>query len=114
MTTEDEPLFDLAGGQALAERGMTRALDAAEEWRTDAYAAIDYLAQTGRRFTSEDVVELVGLPNPDATDTNQNNAVGAIMNAAARRHMIHRVGWGSSRRKSSHAAALALWEGGPA
>ena len=99
--------------RALRDAGMAQALEAraVQIWRARAYDAIDYLAWTGSEFTSEDVVRLIGLPHPGAEGSNRNNAVGAVMNAAARRGVITRVGWSTAQRKTSHAAALAVWVG---
>ena len=98
-------------GKAAKDEGMSRALDAAVEWREAAYAAINSLASTRRPFTSEDVVAAVGLP-AGGVRTNRNNAVGAVMSAAAKRGWIVKTGRHvTAKRKQLHAAELIEWTG---
>jgi hypothetical protein len=67
------------------------------------------LAVTGRSFTSEDVIDVVGLPRTDGT-MNANNAVGAMMNAMARRKVIVKTSMRrQSARASSHGREIAVW-----
>ena len=98
-----------AGVQA-RETGESRALTAADDWRSQADRAIKYLAHLDDPFTSEDVIARAGLPTGN-TRTNANNAVGAVMSAAARRGLIRKTGYTQSSRPSSHGAIIALWEG---
>lgn len=100
----------MSTGDALKHEGMTRALDAAERWRARAWLAMHDLADQGDPFTSEDLVDLVGLPRR-VEGANTNNAVGAIFSAAARRHVIERVGIRNAQRPALHAAALTVWKG---
>ena len=104
MDTSDE-------GRAAKDEGMNRALDAAAEWRESAYATIAVLARSGEPFTSEDVVALVGLP-VGGVGTNRNNAVGAVMNASAKRGWIVKTGRRvTAKRRTLHAAELTEWTG---
>jgi hypothetical protein len=90
---------------------MARALEAAEEWRENAYLQIQFLARARRPFTSEDVVAAVGLP-AGGVRTNRNNAVGAVMNGAAKRGWIVKTGRRvTAKRKQLHAAELTEWTG---
>lgn len=98
-------------GDDLKTEGMARALDAAANWREVAREAVEWLAASGRDFTSEDLTAIVGLPHPDATEANRNNAVGAVISGAARRGLIRRVGLSNANRAVSHAAALSVWRG---
>jgi hypothetical protein len=93
-------------------RGQENAISASDpRWLSDAKQAILTLAAFGRPFTSEDVTERVGLPR-GVTGTNKNNAVGAIMSAAARRNIIRKTGRHVlSKRASSHGAELIEWIG---
>lgn len=98
-------------GKDEKEQGMALALDAAAEWREAAYEAIRGLASTRRPFTSEDVVAQVGLP-AGGVRTNRNNAVGAVMNASAKRGWIVKTGRHvTAKRKQLHAAELIEWTG---
>lgn len=99
-------------GDELKAEGMANALVASpDEWRALARETVEWLAERGEPFTSEDLTRYVGLPNPDATEANRNNAVGAIISGAARRGLIRRVGIENARRAPSHAAALGVWVG---
>lgn len=90
---------------------MALAQQAVPDWTEDARDAIDYLAAAGRPFTADDLVTLVGLPRP--SEPNRNNAVGAVLNGAARRGVIRRVADRSAARPLSHARRLTVWEGTP-
>jgi len=74
-------------------------------WVERADAEIRRLAATGRPFTSDVVVGAVGMPA-------HYNAVGARMNAAARKGIIRKVGHTQAARPSAHARTVAVWQGG--
>lgn len=107
---KDEP--DLFGGLQDKEDAQARALAAATvDWRARAMAEIERLARVGAPFTSEVVTAVVGLPR-HAIRMNRNNAVGALMSAAAKRGIIHKTGrYVPSQRRRSHGAMLAEWRG---
>jgi hypothetical protein len=94
----------------LKQHGMQLALDAQPDWADQALIAILQLAKRGTEFTSEDVLEIIGLPS-GAVGQHKNNASGAIMNKAARAGWIRKVGYGKAKRKESHGAVLAIWIG---
>lgn len=104
--------FDFEAGLAAKDTGTQAALDnAPAEWKDEAYRVIVLLALSGRPFTSEDLTIRVGLPSGEV-GTNRNNAVGAVINAAAREGLIKRTGTRRlSQRRASHAAELAEWIG---
>lgn len=60
----------------------------------------------GGWFTSEDVTEKVGQPPSPG-------AVGARMNAAARRGLIVHVGHAKASRANQHATEIRTWRGAP-
>lgn len=101
---------DLEEGLARKEQGQQLALDAAVPWKDQARHTIIWLASLHELFTSEDVVNKVGLPDGEV-GTNKNNAVGAAMTGAAKAGIIRRVGYVQSQRPSSHGAVIAQWEG---
>jgi len=102
MTTDD--------GERLKADGMAIAVAAVPTWAAQARWAIDILAATGADFTSEDLVDLVGLPR-GRPGTNRNNAVGAAFSGAARRGVIHEVGRRNASRPALHARRLTVWRG---
>lgn len=67
-------------------------------------AELERRAATGVPFTSEDVTYAVGQPP-------SSGAVGARINAAARRGLIVHVGYTKARRPNQHAAELRQWKG---
>jgi hypothetical protein len=93
-------------GQAQAE-----AQPDVQEW-CEAFAAavakmLRYNPQA--QFTSEDVLERVGLPRP-AGASNANNAVGAMMSGLARQGVIRKTAKRRpSTRPSSHGREIAVW-----
>lgn len=108
----DCPIFTT--GQMLKAEGQALALspDSLDLWRRKFRYWAGILADTpGRYFTSEDVVDLVGLPTGGRA-MNANNAVGAMMNALARKGVIVKTSERRpSRRASSHGAELVVWKG---
>jgi len=95
---------DAGISQALGKEGL-------EEWKRDFYNAVSHLCFTGETFTSEDVLDLVGLPS-GTIKSNANNAVGAMMNGLARKGEIRKTGERRpSQRPTSHGAELTVWVG---
>lgn len=92
-------------GEALKETGQRRATEAALEWHEQ---ALDWIRSSADRFTADDLVLSVGLPNVSAS--NKNNAVGAVFSAARRQRLIRRVDWTQSTRPESHGRVVAVWQ----
>lgn len=90
--------------------GQDRAIENKPEWAEVAYKALRELALSGRPFTADDLVELVGLPTGKVTD-KKNNAVGALFTKVARTGLITRIGYTQSARKSGHATTIGIWRG---
>ena len=95
-----------AEGQAQVLSSETQA-----EWRARFEAEVRRLADGHQLFTSEDVVDLVGMPS-SAHGMNRNNAVGAMMTGLARKGIIRKTDRREpSRRPSSHGAEIVVWTG---
>jgi hypothetical protein len=99
-----------AFGEKLKERGMSVAEQSeamsGSTWAQRADATIRALALSREEFTSEDVTRQVGLP------VRSSGAVGARMNAAAKRGVIAWTGrMAKARRPNQHAALLKVWRG---
>jgi len=100
-------------GEELKKEGMGVALDAMDitEWKEKFQEHLEGCASSKLPFTSEHVIAIVGLPRGEVR-TNANNAVGAMMNAAAKRGIIKKTGRRvQSKRPSSHGAELTEWIG---
>lgn len=114
MPGEEEPtLFNLAAAEDRAHDGTRLAEDAGrvQEWRVRALEALDQLADSSRPFIADDLVAIVGLPDKGL---NKNNAVGAVIQGAARRGVIvHTGNYRRSARLSGHARVVAEWIGNP-
>lgn len=104
-------LFDLGKGKSLRDQGEEQALTAADEaWRVHFEMVVERLADSKRPFTSDDVVQVTGLPH--RSSANRNNAVGALMAAMAHRGVIVKTGRiVQARRVLSHARELREWIG---
>jgi hypothetical protein len=105
-----EPVYDgldyKRAGQAVAVANSTL-----DTWKAKFRLALNTLACGPLPFTSEDVIGIVGLPVGDVA-MNANNAVGAMMTAAAKTGVIRKTGNRvQSRRASSHGAELTEWIG---
>jgi hypothetical protein len=100
-------------GLQLKEQGQTQAKGAADVqvWRVEFVAAVVKLLRYNpdAQFTSEDVLQRVGLPRPAGT-SNANNAVGAMMSGLAKRGIIRKTSKRRpSTRTSSHGREIAVW-----
>jgi hypothetical protein len=99
------PLREEASGDDLRDAGIAAVLASTDlEWRVAAERQLEDLARSGERFTSEDLTRVVGVPPSP-------NAVGAVVNGAARRGLIRPVGFTNATRPSQHSATLRVWEG---
>ena len=101
------PEPDPRAGEILRDRGTAKALEdpELEGWKLRFEACVRQM--DGKRFSSEDIIDRIGLPRiPGA---NRNNAVGAMMRGLAQRGLIVRDGFTQCRRPRSHARLLALW-----
>jgi hypothetical protein len=100
-------------GEQLKQDGMERAKGARDiqEWKEEFNNTVAECAKNGLPFTSEHITMIVGLPRKEV-EMNANNAVGAMMNGAAKRGVIKKTGRRvSSRRPTSHGAELTEWMG---
>lgn len=97
-------------GEQLKLFGMEQALAAAPDWAAQARVVIRVLAMSGQPFTSEDLVEAIGLPRGHVGQ-HRNNAVGAAFSAAARKGEITRIGYAKADRHTLHAAVISVWIG---
>lgn len=88
----------LAGADLAAEHGD-------DWWRAGAMAAVETLADSGRIFTSEDLVAVVGEPQ------GTQNQLGAVFLTASRRGTIVCVGAVRSARPGRKAGLVRQWVG---
>jgi len=102
----DEVVWQLVDGQQLKATGMAAATRTSEPsgWVERFDRELERRAAAGTTFTSEDVTHAVGQPP-------SSGAVGARINAAARRGLIEHVGYAKARRPNQHGAELRTWRG---
>lgn len=81
------------------------------DWNTRAKNAIWELASSGQPFTSEDVTDLIGLPDPTSRPNSANNAVGTMLNQVAKRYGLRRVDMVKARNPQAHGRLLTVWQG---
>lgn len=79
-------------------------VDPKGDWLADAREAIEALARTGRKFTSDDLREMVG-------DPAHANWFGNAFNSAHQAKIIKPVGFRQSRAKSRRGGVLREWKG---
>ena len=85
-------------------QGMQLALDSKPDWSIRADNWFNSLPE-GERFTSEDLISAIGLP--DSPNLNANNAVGAKMRSWAGR--TTEVGFRKTVRVTSHSRRIIVW-----
>lgn len=103
---------DLRAGLEARDEGQQVALiNTPVEWRAAAVRAVKRLADSGKKFTSEDVTAIVGLPSGGVA-TNANNGLGSLMTGAARRGVIVKLSERvPANREESHSREIAVWVG---
>ena len=106
-------LFDdpSSHGETLKEEGMARALNkkGLEEWQERVRVWAWHL-DAGQRIVANDIIEMFGTPS-GGTESNKNNAVGAIMNGLAKKGVLRKTGeYAKSSRPERHGAIVAVWE----
>ena len=90
----------------LRDVGMELALEAKPTWSAKADEWFASLAP-GTEFTSEDLVNNVGLPASAEPTVNQNNAVGAKIRSLA--FQSTEVGSRKTVRITSHSRRVVIW-----
>jgi hypothetical protein len=99
--------LEMFSGEARKQRGMA-IVETAEamhgRWVKQADATIEWLAMKGVPFSAEDVRDYVG-------DPAHPNAMGARINAAAKRGLIVKAGTVKAHRPERHANEMRLWVG---
>lgn len=87
--------------------GRRRAEDNTDPWwRDGAMRAVEHLANTGRVFTAYDLVDELGVPEPD-----HPNRWGPLMLLAAKAGVIAHVGAEASRRPTRSGSLCRTWRG---
>lgn len=83
-----------------------------ESWNKAAWDCLIRHAGTGDWFTSDDIIEQVGVPDTSGTPNAGNNRIGQMIRKAAEQGLIYHDGRVTkSRRKSRHKGAIRLWRG---
>ncbi len=108
---DDKTPLDDVPAQRRAEDVKRAGLAAADSstddwWKSCADAGIAELARRGLPFQAADVVELLGVPEPD-----HPNRWGPRFLAAAGAGVITHVGFAASKRPTSAKSILRLWRG---
>lgn len=92
---------------SLKTAGQLQALDAQPTWAQLARRWVEQLAP-GQQFTSDDLIEAIGLPR--SSEANRNNAVGAVFSAMARAQLIERTPYRiPSTRRERHGGEISVW-----
>ena len=78
------------------------------KWKREASKKLFQIAQARRTFTSDDILEPLGIAG---IVTKDNRALGAILLAASRMHLIKSTDtFIRSRRRSRHGAPIMVWK----
>lgn len=94
-------------GEDLKQSGMRSVFRHTPDWYRDAFkSAVEKFPQ-GKRFTVEDVREVVG----DPPDVVSSNCMGPLMTMLARKRLAKKTGWHvKAKRACMNATELAQWE----
>lgn len=110
MVKNHEPTLFTVGGDIEelhpSERAYYKQIAVHHNWHRAADAAMKYLAHTRRRFSADDLRDLLGDCEP--TDPN---AIGGLFYSWSRNGLIQKVGYGCSRGVKRHGGVRAEWVG---
>ena len=100
----EQMAFDLSP-KARGQRKALEGLDPA--YRKKFREAVEKIIAKGEPFIVDDVINVIGLPNPDG----KNNGVGGLMSQLAHAGLIKKVGFKTATRQTSHNRIIHLWAG---
>lgn len=81
-------------------------------WQARARAALEDLAASGRPFTSDDLIDVVGWPDGEHTPNGANSAVGSAFRSAKAAGLIVTEGRvRQSRQPHRKGGAVRIWHG---
>jgi hypothetical protein len=104
---EGEQLDRLDVGRALRDEGVTAIDGSTDDWWRDCVdRGIAEFARRGVVFQAFDVMDVLGIPEPD-----HPNRIGGRFHAAARAGLIEPVGFAQSRRPTAKASIVRTWRG---
>lgn len=92
-----------------SDAATTTVLERRGDWNQAAMHALWELAHSGKPFTSEDLTDMIGLPNASAA--NKNNKVGAFIQRNAYKMRLRRVDQVKARNPQAHGRWLTVWVG---
>lgn len=100
-----QPTLDFsARGRELKDKGIAQVDSHTPEDYKEEFKAKVLSLPFGRLFTSDDIIELVGMP------PNHVNSIGALMHGLSKRNFIRHSSYTTSKRESRHAAVIRVWE----
>lgn len=110
MSTSDLLQFDATAAEAASQRGQANVLaNTSESWRASVRKAIEAVAKTHARFTSDHVWMEIETNHKDVLVHN-NSALGPVLQKAARENVMRVCGAVKSTRESSHRRFITEWE----
>ena len=98
----------IPNGEALAQEGMSRAEDNADEgWLRAARLELAALIQAAEPFTTDHIwyrLERLGV------HTHEPRALGALIRQAAKAGLIQRISYTPTTRPEAHARPIPVWQ----
>lgn len=82
--------------------------NANQEWLSEAETIILKLAQTGKFFTSDTVIQTL---DDKGITTHNNSALGGVFLRLKNSGVIETCGYRLSKRRSRHKAPVRIWRG---
>jgi len=80
-------------------------------WGQKAWAVVVALSRTGEEFTSDDVIEQVGMPDGSHKPNGANNAMGPLFARAHTQGLIEPVGTAQSKSPTRKGGLIRTWRG---
>ena len=102
-----EPVGPRLTGEDLKRSGMRSVFRHTPNWYREAFRSAVEKFPRGKKFTVEDVREIVG----DPPDEVSSNCMGPLMTMLARKKLAKKTGWHvKAKRACMNATELAQWE----
>ncbi len=80
-------------------------------WRVEAQRALAVLAASGQKFTADDLVAQVGMPDNGHKPNGRNNAIGSVFGEATSEKLIVAVGVTRSTTPTRKGGMVRIWQG---
>lgn len=81
------------------------------DWRQRAWQELRRLAASGRPFTADDLLQIVGHPDKEHDPNGRNNSIGAVFQRGSTEKLIVAIGVEQSTQPHRKGGMVRVWRG---